>query len=162
MVYSPYPPYEILRNRLIDYADLQRVRRFARYWDLVANSGNFVETAPLIWSNESAFAAFRSWSFWLHEQVGRTDSIALVRLMELLQYYLVAKGLDPQPVAEALWRDYQRAGRKDKPEFLRRFSPGESRASSPESLCSGEPGVAPGNQRLPKRQRRHQGKLETC
>jgi radical SAM superfamily enzyme YgiQ (UPF0313 family) len=51
MVYSPFPPYEILQNKLIDFATMQRLRRFARYWDLVANSGNFVETAPCLWGN---------------------------------------------------------------------------------------------------------------
>ncbi len=50
MLYSPAPPYEILRNRLIDFPMMQRLRRFARYWDLVGNSGNFVETLPLFWS----------------------------------------------------------------------------------------------------------------
>ncbi len=49
MLYSPAPPYEILRNRLIDFPTMQRLRRFARYWDLVGNSGNFVETLPLFW-----------------------------------------------------------------------------------------------------------------
>ena len=54
MVYNPHPPYEILQNRLIDFATMQKLRRFARYWDLVGNSGNFVETTPLIWSNAGA------------------------------------------------------------------------------------------------------------
>ena len=30
---------------------MQRLRRFARYWDLVANSGNFVEAVPLLWGD---------------------------------------------------------------------------------------------------------------
>src|SRR6266850_2142882 len=50
MVYNPQPPYEILQSKLIDFATMQRLRRFAKYWDLVANSGNFVETTPLIWN----------------------------------------------------------------------------------------------------------------
>ena len=50
MIYNAHPPYEILQNRLIDFASMQRLRRFAKYWDLVGNSGNFVATAPLIWS----------------------------------------------------------------------------------------------------------------
>ena len=63
MVYNPDPPYEILRNKLIDFATMQRLRRFARYWDLVGNSGNFVETTPLIWgATASPFAAFLRWS----------------------------------------------------------------------------------------------------
>ena len=49
MVYSPVPPYEILGNRLIDFPTMQRLRRFARYWELVGNSGSFVETLPLLW-----------------------------------------------------------------------------------------------------------------
>ena len=51
MVYSPLPTYEILRNKLIDFPTMQRLRRFARYWDLIGNSGNFVETTPLIWAS---------------------------------------------------------------------------------------------------------------
>ena len=51
MLYNPHPPYEILQNRLIDFPTMQKLRRFARFWDLVGNSGNFVETVPLIWSN---------------------------------------------------------------------------------------------------------------
>jgi radical SAM superfamily enzyme YgiQ (UPF0313 family) len=57
MIYSANPPYEILQNKLIDFATMQRLRRFARYWDIVGNSGNFVETTPLLWSQ--ARIAFR-------------------------------------------------------------------------------------------------------
>ena len=49
MIYNAQPPYEILQNRLIDFATMQRLRRFAKYWDLIGNSGNFVGTTPLIW-----------------------------------------------------------------------------------------------------------------
>ena len=35
-------------NRLLDFFTMQRLRRFARYWDLVSNSGVFRETAGLI------------------------------------------------------------------------------------------------------------------
>ena len=50
MRYHAHPPYEILQNKLIDFATMQRLRRFAKYWDLVGNSGNFVETLPLLWN----------------------------------------------------------------------------------------------------------------
>jgi len=53
MVYSPEPPYEILQTKLIDFFTMQRLRRFARYWDLIGNSGNFVETTSLLWRNSS-------------------------------------------------------------------------------------------------------------
>lgn len=123
MVYNPHPPYEILQTKLIDFATLQTLRRFARYWDLVGNSGNFIETTPLIWQGgASPFHSFLRWSNWLYARVRRTDAIALARLMESLFAYLTGETkLAPGLVAESMWRDYQRGGRHDPPEFLREF-----------------------------------------
>jgi radical SAM superfamily enzyme YgiQ (UPF0313 family) len=147
MVYNPHAPYEILQNRLMNFAAMQRMRRFARYWDLVGNSGNFLESTPLIWSDgASPFSGFLRWSDWLHTRVGRTDSIALLRLMELLFGYLVNElALDSRKVADKLWRDYKRGGRYDKPFFLKDLLPAE------------EPFVLARKSKsaLPKRQARH-------
>ena len=115
-----------------DLAAMQRLRRFARYWDLVGNSGNFLETAPLIWSKSaSPFAAFSRWSDWLYARVGRQSGIALPRLAELLFEFLTGElALNPTAVARALWRDYRRGGRTDKPSFLRDHIP-EAAGPSP-------------------------------
>lgn len=122
MLYNPGAPYEILQTRLVTFSEMQKMRRFARYWDLVGNSGNFVETTPLLWRGKvtSPFAAFMQFSEWLYDKVGRTDSIALVRLAELLFNFLTKEtGLDAKATAQAIWRDYQRGPRHDLPEFLR-------------------------------------------
>jgi hypothetical protein len=121
MVYSPLPPYEILRTKLIDFATLQRLRRFARYWDLIGNSGNFVETTPLLWADGgSPFHAFLRMSEWIHEKEGRHHGIALVTLMERVFSYLTVQcGRAAPEVAVALWRDFQRGGRREPPPFLR-------------------------------------------
>ncbi len=134
MVYNPNPPYEILQNRLVNFPTMQKLKRFARYWDLVGNSGNFVETTPLIWDGgQSPFTGFLRWSVWLHTRVGKTDSIALVKMMELLFTFLCGElRLDPSRAAKALWRDYQRGGRKDKPVFLKDFLP--AAAPKPKTL----------------------------
>ena len=101
MIYNPHPPYEILQNKLIDFATMQKLRRFSRYWDLVGNSGNFVVSTPLIWQDASPFHAFMRWSEWLHAKARRTDSIALMRLMELLfEFLTVELRQDPRAVAE--------------------------------------------------------------
>ena len=120
MVYHSEPPYEILRNKLISFDAMQRLRRFARFWDLVANSGNFVETTPLLWRGRvSPFAAFMDWSEWLYGQVGRRHGIALLRLGELLFAYLTGpRGLDKAEAAATLWKDWQRTGRPERPPFL--------------------------------------------
>ena len=80
MVYSPDPPYEILQNKLIDFFTMQRLRRFARYWDLIANSGNFVEATRLIWSGATPFWGFMKFSDWLYAETKQTHGIALARL----------------------------------------------------------------------------------
>ena len=145
MVYSPQPAYEILQNKLIDFATMQRLRRFAKYWDLVGNSGNFVETAPLLWQRASPFANFLRFSDWLYLRLGRTDTIALARLAELLLEFLTGElKLETKSTAETLWRDYQRGGRRDAPEFLRKYLPVEA-VTRPKTEKSS----------LPKRQARH-------
>jgi radical SAM superfamily enzyme YgiQ (UPF0313 family) len=167
MVYSPQPPYEILANKLLDFGTLQRLRRFARYWDLIANSGNFLETAPMLWQDlhpapppvpavqpksispparRSPFQAFLSFSDWLFIQTGRTDSIALLRLAELFFRYLTEElRLDARLVGPAMLRDYQRSGRREHPGFLA----GDSKPSCPPSAALGTS--------IPSRQRRHLG-----
>ena len=145
MIYNPQPPYEILQNKLIDFATMQRLRRFARYWDMVGNSGNFIETTPLIWGNWSPFQFFLRFSDWLHARTNRTDGIALMRLMELLFDFITReRHLDPKLVAETLWRDYRRGGRHDKPGFLKAFL-------SEEKIVPLRKTRSP----LPKRQARH-------
>lgn len=171
MIYAPQPPYEILQNRLIDFATMQCLRRFARYWDIVGNSSNFIETTPLIWRSgvsaerrklqeieecgflpkaaapapQSPFHSFLRFSDWLYARTHRTDGIALSRLMELLFEFLTMElRLDSKAVAEILWRDYQRGGRRDKPAFLKAFLPEEKTVP----LRKPKPG-------LPKRQARH-------
>jgi len=146
MVYNAYPPYEILQNSLIDFATLQRLRRFAKYWDLVGNSGNFVSTTPLIWRDGSPFARFLQFSDWLYARIRRTDTIALVRLAELLFQFLATElKQDVSRLAETMIRDWQRTGRRDVPEFLREFLPADNSART---ASASRPSA-------PKRQARH-------
>jgi hypothetical protein len=144
MVYSPHPPYEILQNKLLDFGLMQRLRRFARYWDIVANSGNFLETTPLLWRDGSSFAGFFQFSDWLHAQTGRTHNVALAHLAELLFRYLTETLAQSAPaVASCLWRDWRRAGRREKPAFLASYiSDAEVRLARPQKTA-------------PKRQARH-------
>lgn len=147
MVYSPHAPYEVLQTGAVGFADMQRMRRFARYWDLVANSGNFAGTAPLIWGDGSAFQAFLRFSDWLFQRIGRNHAIALAALAERLFEYLCGPlGRDRAAVAEALWTDYRQGGRRDGPEFLRPFVPEALRSSARRNVAAST---------LPDRQQRH-------
>ena len=111
MVYSPHPPYEILSNRDIPFPDMQRMRRFARYWDLAANSGRFPDTLALLWENApSPFTRFLQFSDWLHARLGRTHQIPLHSLARCLFDFLTShSGIEPERAAATLHADWNRA-----------------------------------------------------
>jgi radical SAM superfamily enzyme YgiQ (UPF0313 family) len=143
MKYSPYAPYEILQNKLLDFEEISRLRRFARYWDLVGNSGNFIETLPMLWNHDSPFKQFMEFSDWLFSSKNKMHGISLIELSESLFQFITRKNLsEAQSVAEIIYRDYQRGGRHDKPHFLRPYISSQKKAK-------------PVEQGIPKRQKRH-------
>ncbi|MBX2878397.1 MAG: DUF4080 domain-containing protein [Granulosicoccus sp.] len=91
MRYMATPPYQILANRDIDFNTMQRMVRFARYWDLVGNSGRFPQTLPLL-LGQSPFQQFMSFSDWLFETTEQTHKFALSRLFSKLDEYLRSTG----------------------------------------------------------------------
>ena len=106
MRYSPWPPYELLQNDLLPFSRLQELKRMARYWDLIYNSGNFRSSASLLWPDGDVFHGFFAFSRWLFAQTRATWKIALPRLAELLFRYLVDRcGAAPREVADRLARD---------------------------------------------------------
>ena len=116
MVYDPHTPYTILQNSTIDFSTLQRINRFARYWDMVANSGRFSLGLNLLLGGGSAFNNFLSFSDWLWCTTGKTHEFALEKLLDLLHDHLVGvRGLLADAVRDALLADYRASGARGKP-----------------------------------------------
>ena len=145
MVYAADAPYELLCNSLVSFPSMQRVRRFAKYWDHLANSGNYVGTIAWLWSQQrSPFRSFMAFTEWAYEILRRTDSISLSTWAELLFRYLTeTEGIEPERVKKILRSDFTRAGRKELPQFLR----AEPHSASPRAKTNTPP--------LAKRQQRH-------
>lgn len=121
MRYQPLPPYNVLASDCIDFADMQRLARFARYWDLVANTGRFQATLPLI-LGKSPFARFLRLSDWLYRRTGQTHRIQLPRLFTLLHEALTEYlGIDKAEADKALLADYAVSGQKGSPPFSQRY-----------------------------------------
>jgi len=115
--YNPIAPYNILSTRDIDFATMQRINRFARYWDMIGNSGRFHQTLPLILGNDP-FNRFLHLCDHLYAQVGSTWKISLKRLFELL--YIAMTGqmkIGPGIARKALSLDYRRSGQKGRLEL---------------------------------------------
>ncbi|MBF0212349.1 MAG: B12-binding domain-containing radical SAM protein [Magnetococcales bacterium] len=106
MIFDPAPPYELLSSRHLDFMTLRRLKRFARYWDLVGNSGRFPETLRIAFADRSPFATFLAFADWLHAATGQTHQIALPRLAKLVEEgFSALAGLDPDRIAQAVARD---------------------------------------------------------
>ncbi len=81
--FSPIPPYSILSTNSVDFSTMQRVNRFARYWDMIANSGRFSKSIPYILTDQP-FENFLKLTDWLFNTTGQTHKINLKRLYELV------------------------------------------------------------------------------
>ncbi|HEV7816741.1 MAG TPA: DUF4080 domain-containing protein, partial [Janthinobacterium sp.] len=108
--FDPHPPYTILANEHIDFMTMQRLVRFARYWDLVANSGRFANTVHCL-LGAAPFENFMAFSDWLYARTDATHRIALDRLAGLVSQWLRLNGMSAEQAALLLSSDY--AGRND-------------------------------------------------
>jgi radical SAM superfamily enzyme YgiQ (UPF0313 family) len=115
--FNPDPPYNILSTDVIDFATMQRLSRFSRYWDMVANSGRLPRTLPLL-LGDAPFRRFLAFSDWLYARTGQTHAIAHERLLHALQAFLVADGgVDAQIANRALIDDYRGQGGRSRLAF---------------------------------------------
>jgi radical SAM superfamily enzyme YgiQ (UPF0313 family) len=112
MKYDPFPPYTILANRDIDFTTMQRLVRFARYWDLVANSGRFANTLPVL-VGDKPFTNFMAFADWLYQSTDATHRIALDRLAKMVGEWLQTQGMSVEAASSLLESDY--AGKQKKP-----------------------------------------------
>jgi radical SAM superfamily enzyme YgiQ (UPF0313 family) len=118
MRYNPDPPYNVLQTDCITFGDMQRIGRFARYWDMVANSGRFARSLVLLLDG-AAFARFMRFADWLFAATGKTHEIALERLFEHVQRFLVDElGVAQERATEALLDDYAASGARGRLSFM--------------------------------------------
>ncbi len=121
MVYSDLPPYDILKNDLLPFETIQKMKRFARFWDLVYNSGNFRQTVGYLFQKEGVFTGFFDFCEWIYAQTASTWQISLNRMAELLFGYLQAEGYDAAMIARSLASDLLSIEGRKLPAFLRGY-----------------------------------------
>jgi len=119
MVYSKYPPYEIMQNKDMSYEELQRIKRIARYLDIFYNSGNFPRAVMLLLqSKNSTFEAMDDFSNYIWQNYQQTHKISIGRQTKILFEYLI-QFLAVEDVAIALISDYENKHRKDNIYYIR-------------------------------------------
>jgi hypothetical protein len=127
MVYTPEPPYTVQQTGVIDAKTVARFARFARYWDVLANSGRFGQTLALLLHappQVSPFWRFMAFSDWLWQQLGATHRLTPESLVDALFDYLSQPSLLPADlVRQALLADYIASGARANPRALQGLLP---------------------------------------
>jgi hypothetical protein len=140
MIYSDIPPYDILQNNNLNFEQIQKMKRFARFWDIFYNSGSFENTVKLLWTPRhcehseaihwtatatprsddipAVFKNFYAFSEWIYTQTLSTWKISLDRQITLIYDYLILNN-DSQIVQKALMDDLSKRPEKTIPFFLR-------------------------------------------
>jgi len=118
MRYNPDPPYNVLATDRIGFTDMQRISRFARYWEMVGNSGRFRRGLALL-LQRAPFERFMAFSDWFYATARKTHEIALERLYEHVHEFLVTQaGIERERASEALLADYAASGARGRLAFM--------------------------------------------
>jgi len=81
--FNPLPPFNILSTDRVSFTTMQRINRFARYWDMIGNSGRFKYSLPHILSDKP-FDDFMAITEWIYNKTGQIHKINLKKLYELM------------------------------------------------------------------------------
>jgi hypothetical protein len=122
-VFSPDPPSSLLASDRVDRETMQRLTRFARYWDPVGNSGRFDRTLPLR-LGDAPFERLLALSDWFFGYSGKTHGIPLEQMDEGMHAWLSRQGL-AESATESLRSDYAACGARRRLSFdpTRRIPP---------------------------------------
>ncbi|UYZ84788.1 B12-binding domain-containing radical SAM protein [Entomomonas sp. E2T0] len=116
--YSLTPPYSVLENKDMRFETLNHIKRIAKFWDLIANSGRFKNTLPLL-LRDDAFNAISDFSYWAFPKVNQTHGIALDKLLALVFDYLNEHtDHSLETIQQAMQQDFIRIGTHGWPRFL--------------------------------------------
>ncbi len=133
--FSPLPPFNILSTDRVDFATMQRVNRFARYWDMIGNSGRFKYSLPHILSDQP-FDDFMALTDWIFDRTDQTHQINLKKLYELVSQAIEALFPDRHPqVVEQLRADYEASKLKGHFGTLKLYASEQTKTTSQNKLA---------------------------
>ena len=122
MIYSNKPPYDVLQTNAVTFKEIQKMKRFARFWDLTYNSGNFSHSITLIWENSTVYEGFFAFSEWIYIQTASTWKISLERLAKLMfEYLTIEQKINTKRVSELMISDVMKVKGRKLPPFLKSY-----------------------------------------
>ncbi len=129
MIYQEHAPFQILSTRSVDFLEMQKMNRFAKYWDSYANSGQFkvfmkkIKEISLSRDDKSFFWQFYDFSEFLHTRHSQSFGISLQSLAESAFYYMInVLKIDASTATDIIMQDYTMTVKRDVPKFLKEFN----------------------------------------
>ncbi|MEZ5648948.1 MAG: DUF4080 domain-containing protein [Burkholderiaceae bacterium] len=116
LVFETRAPYTIVSSPWLSAAEVARLARFARHWDLIGNSGRFRRSLPWL-LGDAPFERFMALSETLAARLGRTHGVAYERWCELVHAHAATISA---LAAAAVREDYLASGASGRPAFLER------------------------------------------
>ena len=127
MIYSDIPPYDILQTSKVDFFEIQIMKRFARYWDILYNSGNFKESVKLIWFETTVYDGFLHFSNWLYNASNATHKISMDNMANyLFEYLRLHVTMSDEAIADVILDDILRFRGRRVPKFLKPYAKGKT------------------------------------
>ena len=114
--YNPDAPYNVLATDCISFNGMQRISRFARYWDLFGNAGRFRQALPPLLA-DAPFDNFMRFADWLYARTHKTHEFAFERLCEFMHVYLT-EVLQVNGATAAVLADYEASGARGRLPFM--------------------------------------------
>lgn len=128
--FNPLPPFNILSTDRVDFSTMQLINRFARYWDMISNSGRFKHSLPHILA-DNPFDNFLAMTNWLFEKTGQTHQINLKRLYELVSQAVEALFPEShQLVISKIEKDYAASKLKSRFDTLKLYAEQQTESTS--------------------------------
>ncbi len=102
LLYESAPPFSVLKTKCLTFGEVQGFKRFAKFWDLIANQGKFPSFIKHMEENvsragEPFFDCFWELAEFLGKRHPKLHSIGLPSLVESLQFFF--DGKDPVTAA---------------------------------------------------------------
>ncbi|MCA3181137.1 MAG: DUF4080 domain-containing protein [Burkholderiaceae bacterium] len=129
MRFAERAPYEVIETSTLGADEVARIARFARYWDLVGNSGRFPRTLPAL-LGDAPFTRFMALSDWLWARTGATHRLSHEAVADaLLAWRIEVDGASHDEAVATLADDYAASGARGRPAFMARGLAGGRRAA---------------------------------
>jgi hypothetical protein len=97
MRYAQDPPYEVVESAALSAGDLDRIKNFARFWELIVNRGAFADLGDVLFpEGQPLFVRFLEMADWLLERFGRNWGIDRKDLRTALKEWAGTNRLDLQ------------------------------------------------------------------